>query len=618
MPRSRNLSVAAPNDNRVPAGSRRDGVLTISLDATLAMWHPDGDSLPGMPIEVFAETGKQPLAPGPLLRIPAGTELRISVRNSLANDTITFYVPARIADIAKATALDSIVVAPGANGELRARAARPGNYIYYANARTPLDRALRMRGFLAGALIVDSSHSGPPRRNDRVFVLLDAVDSLTAGGLPATPREVLAINGRSWPHTERIEATVGDSLFWRVLNASPSVHPMHLHGFYYRVDDFDGPGALHQSQKVAGRMVATERMTPFQTMSTLWVPERPGNWLFHCHYQPHAMAHRPLDPSQPKRAHDEHENHANTAMGGLVMGIHVRARGVERAEASRPHRKLRMIAVRDAGFPDSLPSMRFIVEDRAAGRTIAARAGFSPTIELIRGEPVSITVVNQLGEPTAVHWHGIELESYFDGVAGFSGAGQRLAPVIMSRDSFEARFTPPRSGTFIYHSHLDEPRQHRAGLGGALIVRDRRPSDAMEEHLFFIKSHRGTTASSPMEINGLVNPDTVVLRAGRRYRFRFVGLSVTSPNATVYLTARPDSSLENLRDTMLVSWRPLAKDGADLPENQRTPRPAQQVVSIGETYDFEFLPRERGELRIEVRPISAGRLFVRVPVRVDK
>ena len=59
-----------------------------------------------------------------------------------------------------------------------------------------------------------------------------------------------------------------------------------------------------------------------------------------------------------------------------------------------------------------------------------------------RGEPVSITVVNQLPEPTAVHWHGIELESYYDGVAGFAGEGKRIAPAIPPGGSFEARFTP--------------------------------------------------------------------------------------------------------------------------------------------------------------------------------
>jgi FtsP/CotA-like multicopper oxidase with cupredoxin domain len=303
-------------------------------------------------------------------------------------------------------------------------------------------------------------------------------------------------------------------------------------------------------------------------------------------------------------------------MGGLVMGVHVRARDTETATPPvTARRRLRLVAVRDSGFPDSLPSMRFVLEE--GGRRTTARTGFSPTIELSRGEPAAITVVNQLGEPLSVHWHGIELESYFDGVAGFAGSAGRLAPMIAASDSFEARMTPPRSGTFIYHSHVDEPRHHRAGLGGALIVRDGPPATPAAEHLFFIKSARGSTGNSPMEVNGQVNPDTVVLRVGVRYRFRFIGLSVTSPNATVYLTARPDSSLENLRDTMLVQWRPVAKDGADLPERSRALRPAQQLVSIGETYDFEFEPRTRGELRLEVRPVSAGRLFVRVPVRVE-
>ena len=98
------LPVASANDNRTPAGRLRDGVLTISLDATLATWHPDGDSLPGLPVEVFAEVGKRPSAPGPLVRVPVGTEIRATVRNSLERDTLTFFVPARIADAAKANA----------------------------------------------------------------------------------------------------------------------------------------------------------------------------------------------------------------------------------------------------------------------------------------------------------------------------------------------------------------------------------------------------------------------------------------------------------------------------------------------------------------------------------
>ena len=75
-----------------------------------------------------------------------------------------------------------------------------------------------------------------------------------------------------------------------------------------------------------------------------------------------------------------------------------------------------------------------------------------PTIVVTRAVPVRITVVNTRNVTTSVHWHGIELESYFDGVAGCSGAGAHLAPIIAPHDSFVVRFTPPRAGTFIYHT----------------------------------------------------------------------------------------------------------------------------------------------------------------------
>jgi FtsP/CotA-like multicopper oxidase with cupredoxin domain len=45
-----------------------------------------------------------------------------------------------------------------------------------------------------------------------------------------------------------------------------------------------------------------------------------------------------------------------------------------------------------------------------------------PPIVLTRGQPVEIEVVNRVKDPTAIHWHGIELESYYDGVPGWSGA----------------------------------------------------------------------------------------------------------------------------------------------------------------------------------------------------
>ena len=469
------LPTALPNPNTEPAGALRAGVLRIGLEARLTMWYPDGDSLPGIPIEAFAERGKQPRVPGPLIRVPAGTEIRASVRNSLERDTLTFYLPT------SATA-DSVVIPPGQRRELRVKATTPGTFLYRATTSTPLSRQLRLGGLLTGAVVVDSA--GKPAPADRIFVIHTASDSADPVlGFPTTERSVRGINGRSWPHTERLHATVGDTMHWRVLNAALDVHPMHLHGFYFRVDALDGPRVTLQGQGPPGRWVVTERLSQFATMSLTWVPERAGNWLFHCHFQKHVGPHGLLGQVGPSGAWERigtapthrtvrlHANHATAEMAGLALGVEVEPRAGERiAEPGRGRRLLRVVATRDAGFPDSFPSLRYLPEEVATGRRLEGGLGVSPTIHLTRGEPVSITIVNRLEEPTAIHWHGIELESYFDGVAGFSGTNARLSPMIAPGDSFEARFTPPRSGTFIYHSHVDEPRQHRAGLIGALTT----------------------------------------------------------------------------------------------------------------------------------------------------
>src|SRR4029077_6323181 len=91
------------------------------------------------------------------------------------------------------------------------------------------------------------------------------------------------------------------------------------------------------------------------------------------------------------------------------------------------------------------------------------------------GEPVRIQVKNNLTEPSGVHWHGLEIESFPDGVAGFSGIGDKIMPPIPPGQTFAAEFTPPRSGTFPYHSHLHEMRQIGSGVYGALLVSDARP-----------------------------------------------------------------------------------------------------------------------------------------------
>jgi hypothetical protein len=204
-----------------------------------------------------------------------------------------------------------------------------------------------------------------------------------------------------------------------------------------------------------------------------------------------------------------------------------------------------------------------------------------------------------------------------DGVPGFSGEGTHLSPQIAPGDSFVARFTPPRAGTFMYHAHVDDVLQQAAGMEGALIVRDPGAVDSTDDHIFFLKGvYR--SPRRPVEINGRADPDTVVLHVGRAARLRVLNLTTVNIAPAMLLTARPDSAITSARDTMIVRWTPLAKDAFDVPLGARSPVPARQIIAQGETYDFEYTPRAPGNLRLEFRTDGgAHRLITRVPIRVE-
>src|SRR5438309_8384618 len=76
------------NDNRIPAGELKDGILILHLELTSGNWYPEADDGPSMKIEAFAEEGKAPQIPGPLIRVPQGTEIRVSFHNTLAATAI--------------------------------------------------------------------------------------------------------------------------------------------------------------------------------------------------------------------------------------------------------------------------------------------------------------------------------------------------------------------------------------------------------------------------------------------------------------------------------------------------------------------------------------------------
>lgn len=90
----------------------------------------------------------------------------------------------------------------------------------------------------------------------------------------------------------------------------------------------------------------------------------------------------------------------------------------------------------------------------------------APTLTWTEGEEVVVHVTNHMDEPSSVHFHGILLPGYMDGVKGLNGY-----PGIEPGQTFTYRFTLRQSGTYWYHSHTGG--QEQDGLYGALIIRPR-------------------------------------------------------------------------------------------------------------------------------------------------
>jgi FtsP/CotA-like multicopper oxidase with cupredoxin domain len=604
-PVAASLPTAHPSDNRTPAGTLRDGVLTLRLVAQWSAWTLHSKRARGLPMLAFAEEGKAPSIPGPVLRVMQGTRVHVSVRSAIPGLTLVV----RGLDGHAGDARDSLVIATGATGETEFTAGAEGTFFYWgtiSNATTPRYR-YGYDGQLNGAFVVDPP-SPAKARADRIFMITLWSDSSRADGTFSPAREFWSINGKSWPETERLSYTEGDSIRWRLINASGDVHPMHLHGFYYRVDAHGANGRDTLYSESDRRMAVTEKLTSGSTMQLVWSPNRTGGWVFHCHLTFHLQPFEHIaGQAEPTHDHgDGPEHHLENSMAGLMLAIEVRpARGSVASSPRVTQRTLRLVVNSDSTRADS-GGRRFsaILQDGAHEPARDSMRAFSSPLVLHRGEPTTITVVNHSAEPTSIHWHGIELESYYDGVVGLGGMAGSRTPPIMPADSFVVHITPPRAGTFMYHTHYEDVRQQAGGLYGQITIVE--PGTTVDgEHDFSFMLANNPVGAVMFNGSAAATREPLTLHVGQSYRLRIANITTGFPNLVMQI----------VRDSAVAVWRPVAKDGFDLPSSQAVRRPARQPISMGEIYDFEVTPDRAGEMVFEVHA-GTGALFIRQPFRV--
>ena len=596
------------NDNRVAAGVARAGGLDVHLEVDAGEWHPYPRDGAGVRILAFREVGHPLETPGPMLRVIAGERIHAWVTNRAATTLVVHGLASR-----RRTSMDTLVVPSGATRDVEFTADAEGTYYYWGSTTgTGFEDRLYEDAQLNGALIVDPTDARR-RAPDRVFVIQWYLPRHDSAGNPDRSNGIFTFNGRPWPNTERLQYQQGDSIRWRIINASADVHPLHLHGFFYQIrarGDDQQDSVYWPAQR---RMAVTELLVDGTTMDLAWFADRPGSWLFHCHLNWHVVPNPGVGAEMQSDSLRNHElfvgpvmhdmmDHARTGMGGLVLAIDIHpSKGWH--DYAGPRRQLHLYIESDSAPADTLRRFGYaLTEGNAPEPHGAAIQWPGPTIVLHRNEPTSIMVVNHSPEPSQVHWHGLEIDSYYDGVAGVSSNAGKMEPMIMPNDSFVVHITPPRTGSFMYHTHINDIRQQSHGLYGPLVVVDSGQRWDPDANRIYILS---TNEQDEPIVNGGDMPPVATFQVGRTYTLRFMNITLDSPGLEFGL----------VRDGAPVQWTHVAKDGFALPAWQRETGRALQRVSIGETYDMQVEFSKPAELTLEVRR-SDERLMARQAIRV--
>ena len=183
--------------------------------------------------------------------------------------------------------------------------------------------------------------------------------------------------------------------------------------------------------------------------------------------------------------------------GSLATGLAALLTVSARSQAGPPAADLRLLTVRDSGFDGTVPG---------------------PALQVRRGEEVRLRVVNQMAEPTAVHWHGVRLANAMDGTPPLT-----QAPIAPGQ-GFDCRFVAPDAGTYWYHPVGQTP----GSLYGALVVSETENIDVDRDLTLIFATPKQPAAGGgpPITVNGAANFE-IRTQANARLRLRVINASAS-------------------------------------------------------------------------------------------
>src|SRR3990167_2169299 len=279
---------AIPQDN-VPAATEKQGLQELpfkvengqkvfNLTAQPVRWNIFKD----VTVTAWAYNG---MVPGPLIRVTEGDKVKILVKNNLPEATTIHWhgvlVPNNMDGIPDETQKP---IQPGESFTYEFVAKPAGTFWYHSHFNT--DKQIGIG--LSGAFIIEPKGGLDPKPDiDKVLMLNEwrILGEQTYPAMPATDMDanIFTINGKAFPDTEHITAKVGQRVRLRFIGAGQLIHPMHLHGFPFKIVATDGNDVPLSAQWTKDVI----SVAPGERYDVEFTPDRPGKWMLHCHITHH-------------------------------------------------------------------------------------------------------------------------------------------------------------------------------------------------------------------------------------------------------------------------------------------------------------------------------------------
>lgn len=244
-----------------------DGVKVFHLTARPVQW----EVLPGVYQEAWTYNDQ---LPGPVIRVTEGDRVRVLLTNQLPEETVLHFHGLRIPngqDGVPDVTQPTIKVGETFTYEFVANPA--GTYVYH----THYDSVVQETKGLYGVVIVDPKPGTALAQRDAQYAhdYLQVLSEFSGYFL---------VNGKSFPATPVLTAHVGEKVRIRLVNLGQSTHPMHLHGFHFKVVGTDGMPVMGEPL-----VKDTINIAPGERYDLEFVADNPGTWIFHCHILSHVQ-----------------------------------------------------------------------------------------------------------------------------------------------------------------------------------------------------------------------------------------------------------------------------------------------------------------------------------------